>query len=58
MIEMTNKKFAETNEEFREVCAFPFVDLKPTTRQASKWRNKKGKAYKAKLITRGGLSEQ
>ena len=43
---MTNKKFAETNQEFIEACQS--IDIKPTKRQASKYRMGKGKAFKAK----------
>ena len=39
-----NAKFAETNKEFLAAC--DLVGIKPTTRQASKYRNKKGKAFK------------
>jgi|GEM_PF-5451631 len=41
----TNQKFAENDEQFRNACEL--VGLKPTTRQASKWRMKRGKAWKA-----------
>ena len=41
---MTNREFAKTNMEFGEACKR--VKLKPTTRQASKWRRKKGLAWK------------
>lgn len=44
MAEITNKQFAENNEEFRKACEA--LEIKPTTRQASKWRMKKGKAWK------------
>lgn len=43
---ITNKHFAEKNEEFRAACVEAKID--PTTRQASKWRLKKGKAFKSK----------
>lgn len=51
---MTNKEFAEGNEDFQAACAnIPWKDkdgrpssLPPTSRQASKWRNHKGLAYK------------
>jgi len=51
---MTNQKFAETNDEFIQACGkIPWKDkegkpttLPPTSRQASKWRNKKGLAWK------------
>lgn len=41
---MTNKEFAEINEDFQEACEH--VELKSTTRQASKWRMRKGLAWK------------
>jgi len=53
---MTNKEFAEKDKKFRDACTKVTVDLEeydlvnnpfmPTQRQASKWRNKKGLAYK------------
>ena len=56
MTELTNRQFAAKNEEFIKAC---FVassieskkgrkadSIMPTTRQASKYRNKKGLAYK------------
>jgi len=51
---MTNRSFAENNEEFRKACTkVPWKDkdgnsttLPPTARQASKWRMKKGLAWK------------
>ena len=42
---MTNRKFAKEDEKFQKACMS--VEIEPTTRQASKFRNKKGKAYKA-----------
>ena len=39
----TNKAYSENNEEFRTACEI--VSIKPTTRQASKWRSKKGRAW-------------
>jgi hypothetical protein len=41
---MTNKDFAEKDKKFKEACEV--VKLPPTRRQASKWRNGKGLAYK------------
>ena len=41
---MTNKEFADKNKEFRDACARAGVE--PTRRQASKWRMKKGLAWK------------
>jgi hypothetical protein len=43
---MTNKEFAATNEEFKSVCTK--LNIKPTKRQASKWRMKKGSAWNGK----------
>ena len=43
---MTNAKFAVKNEEFIQACKV--ADIKNTTRQASKWRMKKGKAWQAR----------
>lgn len=43
---MTNKKFAETNQTFIAACERAGVT--PTPRQASKYRNGKGKAVKFK----------
>ena len=48
---MTNREFAEQDKTFIEACER--TDIKPTTRQASKWRNHKGMAYK----TAGGGSK-
>jgi hypothetical protein len=41
---MTNADFAAKEKTFIEACSK--VGLKPTARQASKWRNQKGKAWK------------
>jgi hypothetical protein len=41
--EMHNEKFAKENMEFQTAC--DKAGVKPTVRQASKWRNKKGRAY-------------
>jgi len=41
---MTNAKFAGTNEQFKEACKA--AGVAPTSRQASKYRRKMGKAYK------------
>ena len=38
--------FAETDKAFINACGE--ADIKPTARQASKWRNKRGLAYKTK----------
>jgi len=44
MSRLTNSQFARTNEVFREACKR--VGLKPTGRQASKWRRRMGLAFK------------
>ncbi len=44
---MTNRKFAKEDEKFQKACTL--VEIEPTVRQASKYRNKKGKAFKAVL---------
>ena len=41
---VTNKKFVEIDKAFISACEK--VRTKPTARQASKWRNQKGKAFK------------
>jgi len=41
---MTNAKFAETDQDFRKACEK--ADIKPTRRQASRWRRKKGLAWR------------
>jgi len=38
-----NEKFAKEDSTFQQACEK--VGIKPTARQASKWRNKKGSAY-------------
>ena len=43
-IEMTNKEFAAKNEEFRAACKRVGID--PTSRQAARWKNRKGLAWK------------
>jgi hypothetical protein len=45
---MTNKDFTR-NTFFLHYCKA--VKLPPTTRQASKWRNKKGLAWKSFALT-------
>ena len=40
----TNKEFARTDTKFNAACVVTTVP--PTARQASKFRNKKGKVYK------------
>ena len=41
---MTNTQFSKSDKEF--VAACEAVKLPPTSRQASKWVNQKGKAFK------------
>jgi len=48
---MTNAEFAKTDKKFLEACErvtriYNYRDFKPSTRQASKWRNQKGIAWK------------
>jgi hypothetical protein len=45
---MTNREFAEQDERFRKDCTKS--QTAPTPRQASKYRNKKGKAFRAAQI--------
>ena len=42
---MKNAEFARKDEKFIKACEKVLIE--PTSRQASKYRNKKGKAYKA-----------
>jgi len=42
---MTNKEFAERDKAFRAACEK--VGIPPTTRQASRWRRKRGLAWEA-----------
>lgn len=48
--EMTNKEFAGEIKAFGEGCRKS--NIPPTKRQASKWRNKRGLAFKA-MHTKG-----
>jgi hypothetical protein len=43
---MTNAEFAKT-EPFKRTCRY--VGIPPTARQASRWRNSKGLAYKNRV---------
>lgn len=45
---VTNKKFASDDDNFRGMCARAGIDA--TRRQASKYRNHKGKAFKEKSL--------
>lgn len=53
---MTNKEFARNNKSFRDACHMVIVKdnetLPETSRQASKYRNGKGAAYKAMMNSR------
>lgn len=42
-VENSNENFAKTDKSFQQACAKAGVE--PTARQASKWRNKRGKAF-------------
>lgn len=44
-VRIVNKKFAETDKAFISACEK--VGIKNTARQASKWRSKKGLAFKS-----------
>lgn len=43
---ITNAEFAKNNKEFQKACAKVGLDF--SSRQASKWRNRKGKAWKSR----------
>lgn len=45
---MKNAEFAKKNEDFIKACEKS--GIQPTIRQASKWRNRKGKAYKENKV--------
>ena len=45
---MSNKEFSVKIKVFQANCEK--CNVKPTKRQASKWRNKKGQAYQAKGV--------
>lgn len=51
MNQLTNKEFAEQNEEFKSACHK--AGITPTARQASKFRNRHGAAWQAWLQMRG-----
>ena len=44
--EVPNRVFATTDKAFLNACQK--IGIEPTTRQASKWRNKKGRAWGAR----------
>ena len=48
---MTNREFSKTDKRFVEACES--AEVKPTVRQASKWRRKKGKAWKCLEVQNG-----
>jgi len=41
--QMTNKEFCQSVKSFQSACEI--ARIRPTSRQAAKWRKKKGKAY-------------
>ena len=41
---MNNREFAQKDKPFQDACSR--AKVQPTTRQASKWRNEKGLAWK------------
>lgn len=41
---VTNTKFAKENDDFRKACEL--ANVEPTARQASKFRNKRGSAFR------------
>ena len=43
-----NREFANSNKRFRDACAV--VGIEPTRRQASKWRQRKGLAYRQVVL--------
>jgi len=45
-LQMTNQEFSIKDESFINACRV--VEIKPSRRQASKWRMKVGLAYKTK----------
>lgn len=47
-VKNTNKYFANNDTQFQEACIL--ADTKPTKRQASKFKNKKGIAYKTVTV--------
>ena len=49
----TNAHYAKTTEVFREACTLSKID--PSTRQASKYRMKKGIAYSNRIEARNNL---
>jgi len=48
LLSMSNKEFSIKIKTFNQHCEK--CNVKPTKRQASKWRNKKGQAFKAKGV--------
>lgn len=49
MNEITNWRFAQTDGQFQMSCAR--AGVQPTKRQASKWRNKRDRAWHARHAT-------
>lgn len=50
---MTNREFAQTNPLFQKACEL--AKLSPSTRQASKFRLKKGRAYSIRVLAERAL---
>lgn len=48
MNEITNGRFAQTDGQFQAACMR--AGVQPTKRQASKWRNKRGLAWKNRKV--------
>jgi len=46
---LTNRRFADTDQSFRHLCSR--ADIPPTPRQASKFRMRKGKAFRSQSRT-------
>lgn len=40
---LTNREFSQKDEGFKSACSA--VGIEPTTRQASKWRSRRGRAF-------------
>ena len=43
---MTNREFSTNNKQFREACEK--ANVQPTKRQASRWRQQRGSAWKVR----------
>jgi hypothetical protein len=53
---MTNKEFARTDNVFKLACELAKVE--PTSRQASKYRNRRGRAYTKRLDAKALVKKQ